>query len=194
MQLYFKHYLKHCVKYLGIIVASLSATACGVYHTKHDVDPAINTSRHAIPEPRYPSDQQYNNTQDRQWPDNAESPYKTDNNSYDNTNPSLVHGSNNEESVAILEPQKPISSPPPLVERLVSKARAQLNEQAYQQAITTAERGLRVERKEPRFYWLLSQAYIGLNNREQATLFAKQGLRYAPKNSGIYFDLQSLAR
>ena len=73
----------------------------------------------------------------------------------------------------------------PIVERLFDQADAALNNSQWEQAIALAEKGLRIERKDPRFYWVLATAYAQLSNKKQSQSFAKQGLRFAPKNSDL---------
>ncbi len=85
---------------------------------------------------------------------------------------------------------------------LVSPLKLQLldqSQQKYQQgdleiAITLAERGLRLDRKEPVFYQVLSQAYEQLGDKTQSQRFAKQGLRYAQQGSRVYQLLLSLSQ
>lgn len=73
----------------------------------------------------------------------------------------------------------------PIVERIFNDADAALAARQWERAIALAERGLRIERKEPRFYWVLATAYEQLSNIKQSQSFAKQGLRYVEKNSAL---------
>lgn len=73
----------------------------------------------------------------------------------------------------------------PIVERLFTQADAALQARQWEQAIVFAEKGLRIERKEPRFYWVLAFAYEQLSNKKQSQSFARQGLRYTDKNSSL---------
>ena len=97
---------------------------------------------------------------------------------------------------AVVQPVVPSqrSNGIPLIERLVTQSYQALDRRNYQVAINTAERGLRVDRKEARFYWVLAQSYKFLQNQQQSIYFAKQGLRYASKKEVIYGQLQSLSR
>ena len=75
---------------------------------------------------------------------------------------------------------------------LASQGREQLQQGRWRETIVLAERGLRVDRREAEFYWLIARSYLGLNNADQAAQFARQGLRYAPRGSGLYQQLQQL--
>jgi len=79
-----------------------------------------------------------------------------------------------------------------IINELQQQGQAQLRQAQWREAIVTAERGLRVDRREANFYWLLARAYQGLDELNSATEFAQQGLRYAPHRSELYRDLQAL--
>ena len=74
----------------------------------------------------------------------------------------------------------------PLTAKILQQAQQQLKADDISGAIVSAERGLRVDRREPEFYAVLAEAYSVLNNRAQSIQFAKQGLRYAPKGSSVW--------
>lgn len=82
----------------------------------------------------------------------------------------------------------------PVVEKLVGQSNLALKNQQYEKAINLAERGLRINRKEARLYWVLSRAYKSEGNRQQSIYFAKQGLRYADRSDDIYRQLSTLSR
>jgi len=82
----------------------------------------------------------------------------------------------------------------PVVEKLISQSNRELINKQYEQAINFAERGLRIDRKEPRLYLVLSKAYKRDGNRQQSIYFAKQGLRYAEKNNSDYQELSALSK
>ncbi|ODS24680.1 hypothetical protein AB835_02055 [Candidatus Endobugula sertula] len=86
------------------------------------------------------------------------------------------------------------SSTSPLKNKLIKQSEEKLQDNDFKGAIALAERGLRIDRKEAYFYQLLAEAYELLGNKTQSVYFAKQGLRYAPKNSGVYQRLQILAQ
>jgi tetratricopeptide (TPR) repeat protein len=71
------------------------------------------------------------------------------------------------------------------VSSLVLEARAQYQAQAYQAAIATAERGLRIDRQAGELYLLLAQSYVQLALPQQARMFVQQGLRYAQQGSEV---------
>ncbi|TQV71716.1 hypothetical protein FKG94_18865 [Exilibacterium tricleocarpae] len=49
----------------------------------------------------------------------------------------------------------------------------------WDDAIATAERGLRIERRSAELYLVLARAYSAMDERDQAQAFARQGLRYS---------------
>ncbi|HMW70483.1 MAG TPA: tetratricopeptide repeat protein, partial [Cellvibrionaceae bacterium] len=53
----------------------------------------------------------------------------------------------------------------------------------YQTAISTAERGLRIDRRAPALYLVMAQSYLALNQPTQAAQFANQGLRFSQSGS-----------
>lgn len=79
-----------------------------------------------------------------------------------------------------------------VIHELQQQGQVQLRQAQWREAIVIAERGLRVDRREAGFYWLLARAYQGLNELDSAAAFAQQGLRYAPRSSGLFQDLQTL--
>jgi len=91
----------------------------------------------------------------------------------------------------IVQPVAPSKYVPnsPLKIKLIQQSEKRLSTKDYSTAISLAERGLRVDRKEPRFYQVLAGAYNALGNRKQSVYFARQGLRYAPKGSDVYREL-----
>lgn len=109
---------------------------------------------------------------------------------------STTNQSAEENRLALVRPVTPSqrAQPLPLVERLLAQASQQLSQRSYSQAINTAERGLRIDRKESRFYLVLAESYQQLGNRKQAVYFANQGLRYADVKDSTYRRLQSLAK
>jgi hypothetical protein len=66
---------------------------------------------------------------------------------------------------------------------LVSQAQAAYKAGNYQTAISTAERGLRIDRRAPALYLVLAQSYLALNQTTQAAQFANQGLRFSQSGS-----------
>ena len=108
-----------------------------------------------------------------------------------NTNNNRVE----ETDLALVKPVRPDAKKTtvPIVERLVEQANQQYRANSYNKAINTAERGLRINRKEPRFYLTLTKSYKRLNNNQQSVYFAKQGLRYAKKYSPVFFELKKMS-
>lgn len=79
----------------------------------------------------------------------------------------------------------------PLKQQLLQNAKQQLADRNAKGAIIFAERGLRIDRKEPRFYEVLAAAYRMLGDKGQSEDFARQGLRYATPGSETYHNLQA---
>lgn len=82
---------------------------------------------------------------------------------------------------AVVAPVAPVTNS--AVESLVKQARAQYLSRDYQNAIATAERGLRIDRRAADLYLVLAQSYLQLALPQKATMFVQQGLRYAQQGS-----------
>lgn len=85
------------------------------------------------------------------------------------------------------------TAPVPLSSELKQRAEQNLQHRRWEQAILLAERGLRIDRKEPFFYWVLSTAYQQLSKIQQSIDFARQGLRYVSGDSGLKNQLLFLS-
>jgi Flp pilus assembly protein TadD len=81
----------------------------------------------------------------------------------------------------------------PLQKKLLTSAQKKLSANEPQAAIVLAEKGLRIDRKDPQFYILLARAYEQLGDKQQSSYFARQGLRYVRKGSEEYQVLKRLA-
>ena len=88
---------------------------------------------------------------------------------------------------------QPDPAPLPLNDNLKQQAEQSLQQQRWQQAILVAERGLRINRKDPFFYWVLSTAYRQLSEIQKSIDFARQGLRYIVDDKVLKRELTSLA-
>lgn len=75
-------------------------------------------------------------------------------------------------------PSTPESPPVQALSQMLQDSRAQLDARNWQAAIVSAERGLRINRREPELYLLLAKSYWGLADMDRARQFARQGLRY----------------
>jgi len=82
----------------------------------------------------------------------------------------------------------------PALEKLLAHSNIEIVNRNYDKAISLAERGLRISRKDPRLYLALSKAHKGEGNRQQSVYFAKQGLRYSERESDVSQALKQLAR
>lgn len=76
---------------------------------------------------------------------------------------------------------------------LIDQARQAYEQGEYNAAIAIAERGLRIDRREPELYLLLAQSYLQLARPDQARQFAQQGLRYSPPDSHLYQALEAVS-
>ncbi len=105
------------------------------------------------------------------------------------------NGRGGQADIAVLSPVRPDAKKTvvPIIDKLVSQADRQVVAADYKKAINTAERGLRINRKEPRLYLALAKAYRGLQNPRQSSYFAKQGLRYAKKGDNVFRQLKSMS-
>lgn len=65
------------------------------------------------------------------------------------------------------------------VDSLLAQGRSEYRNGDYSRAIASAERALRIDRRNPAVYLLLAENYQRLGNRDQAQQFAQQGLRYS---------------
>jgi hypothetical protein len=82
----------------------------------------------------------------------------------------------------------------PLKSKLLVQSEQRLLDNEPKAAIVLAERGLRIDRKEPKFYEVLASAYAALANKAQSMYFAKQGLRYASTGSDVYRSLEQFIK
>lgn len=77
--------------------------------------------------------------------------------------------------------------------QLLAEARRNLAAANWQAATVNAERGLRIDRREPELYLVLAKAYVGLAEPQRALEFVRQGLRYASNEfSPVTVDLRRL--
>jgi Tfp pilus assembly protein PilF len=87
-------------------------------------------------------------------------------------------------------PEQPVRA----VDRLLQDSRSQLAARDWQAAIASAERGLRIDRREAELYLLLAQAYHGLGDLDRSVQFARQGLRHVTsERSAVARALNDLA-
>ncbi|MCW8196212.1 hypothetical protein F6455_15570 [Proteobacteria bacterium 005FR1] len=89
-------------------------------------------------------------------------------------------------------PAIPKQEPERAVDRLLEESRSQLAARDWQAAIASAERGLRINRREAELYLLIAEAYRGLGNGDRSVQFARQGLRHAAEGSRTAKALHNL--
>ncbi|MEO0443828.1 MAG: hypothetical protein AAFZ92_08840 [Pseudomonadota bacterium] len=99
-------------------------------------------------------------------------------------------------AVAVAQPVIPAkqSPQPPLLESIIQQANEVLALGDTNKSIALAEKGLRIDRKQPRLYLVLAKAYLEKNNQQQSRFFAQQGLRYRSVDKMIESELRQLAR
>lgn len=78
------------------------------------------------------------------------------------------------------------------VSSLIQAARSAYQTGDYTGAIASAERGLRIDRREPELYLLLAQSYLAQARPAQAEQFARQGLRHSSSGTWVSQALQAL--
>lgn len=79
------------------------------------------------------------------------------------------------------------------VNQLLNDARRHLSAGNWEAAGVSAERGLRIDRREPELYLVLAKAYVGLSEPQRALEFVRQGLRYTTNEfSPVTVDLKRL--
>lgn len=96
-----------------------------------------------------------------------------------------------------VEQEEPTVEAPPTsdlaLNQLLMEARRNLAAEKWQAATVNAERGLRIDRREPELYLVLAKAYVGLSEPQRALEFVRQGLRYASnERSPVTVDLRRL--
>ncbi|MBR9912720.1 MAG: hypothetical protein GYB33_20460 [Gammaproteobacteria bacterium] len=96
-------------------------------------------------------------------------------------------------------PDETGSRPPPrqraysAIAALEDRALEHLAQQQWQQAIESAEHGLRLDRRYATFYRVLGESYKALGDYDRAAGFARQALRFCGQNCRAAEDLvQSL--
>lgn len=77
---------------------------------------------------------------------------------------------------------------------LIEQSRLAYEHGDYNSAIQSAERGLRIDRREPELYLVLAQSYLELARPAQAEQFAQQGLRHSLPDSRLYQALEDVKR
>lgn len=80
----------------------------------------------------------------------------------------------------------------PAVDGLIEQAGLAYQSGDYQGAIASAERGLRIDRREPALYLLLARSYLELAQPRQADEFARQGLRYSTPGTVLFEALETM--
>lgn len=74
---------------------------------------------------------------------------------------------------------------------LVDEARLAHDQGDYEAAIAVAERGLRIDRREPELYLIMAQSYLALDRSGKSAQFARQGMRHCPPDSHLYQALET---
>lgn len=74
--------------------------------------------------------------------------------------------------------EPPAPSMDPAIEAIAADAEAYMAQQQWKKSIETAEHGLRLDRRNARFYQILGESYRQLGDIPQAQRFARQAQRY----------------
>lgn len=69
----------------------------------------------------------------------------------------------------------------PALRGVIEECWAHIDAARWGEAIVSAERGLRIERRSAELYLVLARAYSAVENFDQARAFARQGLRYGDR-------------
>ncbi|MGH1372360.1 MAG: tetratricopeptide repeat protein [Cellvibrionaceae bacterium] len=101
-----------------------------------------------------------------------------------------IHSQGNQSSGASYEPTAPASvapnatstapaepGPALIIQELRQQAETHLRDQRWASSIALAEQGLRIDRRQPAFYLILSESYLALGDLTQAQRFADQASR-----------------
>ncbi|BFM05731.1 tetratricopeptide repeat protein [Halioxenophilus aromaticivorans] len=92
------------------------------------------------------------------------------------------------------DPASAPSTAVPIEQQFIIAANQAQAQQDWSTAIEQAERGLRVNRRQPELYLILAQSYWQLGESAQASQFARQGLRYlGPGSEVLQLNLRKLA-
>lgn len=86
------------------------------------------------------------------------------------------------DTVPVTRSPKPVEPGPVLIlKEIQSQAERSLREQRWDSSIALAEQGLRIDRRQPAFYLILSESYFSLGDFTQAQRFADQASRLCGK-------------
>jgi hypothetical protein len=90
-----------------------------------------------------------------------------------------------------LPPTTNIAVPDDAINELLTQSARWISAKDWWQAIEVAERGLRLDRREPKFFAILAKSYNALGEQGRAADFAQQGLRFCEPNSLIFKELSN---
>ncbi len=100
------------------------------------------------------------------------------------------------ESLVLVAPKvepEPLATRAPAVSQLLRQAQGAFERGHYYDTLAFAERGLRIQRQEPGFYYWLARGHGQLGRQDQQRSFAEQGLRYSLKGTEYFQPLSDLA-
>ena len=81
-----------------------------------------------------------------------------------------------------------------ILKEIQSQAERSLREQRWDSSIALAEQGLRIDRRQPAFYLILSESYFSLGDFTQAQRFADQASRLCGKKCAQAEQMQRRLR
>src|SRR5690625_3439472 len=90
------------------------------------------------------------------------------------------------------EPGEWVAARNPAVGGLIAHAGLADHTGELQGATASAERGLRIDRREPAVYLLLARSYLELAQPRRADEFARQGLRFTTPGTVLYDALETI--
>ena len=94
--------------------------------------------------------------------------------------------------VVVQEPRVVESNQNPALDSLVDQALRFMSERQYARAISTAERGMSIDRYDPRVYLLLAQAHKFSGNLALSRQYAERGLAVSQSDTDTSRALEAL--
>lgn len=94
--------------------------------------------------------------------------------------------------VVVQEPRVVESNQNPALDSLVDQALRFMSERQYARAISTAERGMSIDRYDPRVYLLLAQAHKFSGNLALSRQYAERGLAVSQSDTDTSRALETL--
>lgn len=87
-------------------------------------------------------------------------------------------------------PEPSVGSRQSAVAALLTRCQSEYQSGHYQQSVATAERALRIDRRNAEVYLWLAKNYDRLGDRQQSAQFAQRGLRYSNGDRSLTWELE----